>query len=85
METTGCVEGCVDMGTGLMDELDIRPESELQSTPAVHYGEAPRAAASFNIALHPTGARTYLPVVSQSDAQRPFARSKTSFRWRVVN
>lgn len=37
-----------------MNGLVIGPETELQSTPIVHYGEAPRAAASFNHVLQRT-------------------------------
>ena len=49
-----------------MDDLVIGPETELQSTPIVHYGEAPRAAASFNHAR------------SERPLRRPFERRGSS-------
>ena len=51
------------MATELMNGLVIGPESELQSTPVVHYGEASRAAASFNTAMQRTASNDPFSIV----------------------
>ena len=50
----GCAGTVVDFVVDMNEVLIIGPERVLQTTPGVYFGEAPRAAASFNHALQRT-------------------------------
>jgi len=53
----GCVATVVDFDVDMNEVLILGPERVLQTTPGVHFGEVPRAAASFNRALERTRSR----------------------------
>ena len=48
-----CAGAVVDFDVDMHEVLIIGPERVLQTTPGVYFGEAPRAAASFNPPLNP--------------------------------
>ena len=52
------------------DGLFIHPERVLRATPVVHYGEAPRAAASFNRTLQGTPVERHDSILTLG-ARRP--------------
>ena len=49
----------------------MHPKHVLRDEPVVHYGEAPRAAASFNHALQRTAPRVTVAAISSSNPSRP--------------
>ena len=48
-----CAGAVVDFDVDMREVFTIGPERVLRTTPGVYFGEAPRAAASFNRALNP--------------------------------